>query len=82
PIIHKVFLGIRGAIVGLICSSVFKICKNNFVSYISYILFFVGFTLLLIFKISPILLIILGGIIGTLFTYFLPNKVRSILEVR
>jgi len=82
PVIHSIFLGIRGCIIGLIASSTLKICRKSFVSKISYIIFGMGFLLLLIFNINPILLIILGGLIGTTATYFIPNKVRSILEVR
>jgi len=82
PVIHKVFLGIRACIVGLICSSVLKICKNSFFHIISYLTFFIGLILLLTFHISPITLIVLGGVVGAIMTYFLPSKMNSILEVR
>ncbi len=82
PIIHSIFLGIRACIIGLIASSTLKICRKSFVSNISYLLFGIGFILLLVFSINPILLILLGAFIGATATYFIPNKIKSILEVR
>ena len=82
PLVHSIFLGIRACIIGLIASSTLKICRKSFISKISYIIFIIGFILLLIFNINPILLIIFGALIGAVATFFLPNKVRSILEVK
>jgi chromate transporter len=82
PIIHSIFLGIRACIVGLICSSVLKICRKSFISGVSYILFFGSFIILLLFKISPITLILVGTFLGAIMTFFLPNRVKSILEVK
>ena len=81
PIIHSVFLGIRGCIIGLIGSSVLKICKKSFISGLSYLIFIITFLLLLIFDVSPIFLILIGGSLGTLVTSFFPKWVKSILEV-
>jgi len=82
PVIHSIFLGIRGCIIGLICSSVLKICRKSFISNISYILFLMSFVILLLFKINPITLILVGIFLGVIMTFFLPNRVRSILEVK
>lgn len=82
PLVHSIFLGIRACIIGLIASSTLKICRKSFISKISYIIFIIGFILLLIFNINPILLIIFGALIGAVATFFLPNKVKSILEVK
>jgi chromate transporter len=82
PVIHSVFIGIRACIVGLICSSVLKICRKSFLSGVSYILFFGSFILLLLFKINPITLILVGAFLGAITTFFIPNRVRSILEVK
>ena len=82
PVIHSIFLGIRACIIGLIASSTLKICRKSFISGMSYILFFIAFILLLIFDINPILLIIFGALLGAAATFFLPNKIKSILEVK
>lgn len=82
PIINSIFLGIRACIIGLIGSSTLKICKKSFISGVSYIIFIIAFILLLIFNINPILLITLGALLGATATFFLPNKVKSILEVK
>jgi chromate transporter len=82
PVIHSIFLGIRACIIGLIASSTLKICRKSFISGMSYIIFIIAFILLLIFDISPILLIILGTLLGAAATFFLPNKIKSILEVK
>ncbi|OQY41530.1 MAG: chromate transporter [Fusobacteriia bacterium 4572_74] len=82
PVIYSIFLGIRACIIGLIASSTLKICRKSFISGMSYIVFIIAFILLLIFDINPILLIILGAFIGAAATFFVPNKIKSILEVK
>jgi len=82
PMINSIFLGIRACIIGLIASSTLKICKKSFISKISYIIFIVAFILLLLFDISPILLIVFGAMLGATATFFIPNRVKSILEVK
>jgi chromate transporter len=82
PLIKSIFLGIRACIIGLIASSTLKICKRSFISGISYIIFIIAFILLLIFDLSPILLITLGMLLGAAAAFFLPNKMKSILEVK
>ncbi|MEI6857860.1 chromate transporter [Psychrilyobacter sp.] len=82
PVIHSIFSGIRACIIGLIASSTLKICRKSFISGMSYIIFIIAFILLLIFDINPILLIILGALIGATATFFLPNKIKSLLEVK
>ncbi len=82
PLIKSIFLGIRACIIGLIASSTLKICKRSFISGISYIIFIIAFILLLMFDLSPILLITLGILLGAAAAFFLPNKMKSILEVK
>jgi len=82
PVIHSVFLGIRACIIGLIGSSTLKICRKSFISKISYIIFIIAFILLLIFDINPISLIVFGALLGATATFLIPNRVKSILEVK
>jgi len=82
PVINSIFLGIRACLIGLIASSTLKICRKSFISPISYLIFIIGFLLLLIFHINPILLIIFGILIAITITFFLPQKIKSILEVK
>jgi len=82
PVINSIFLGIRACLIGLIASSTLKICRKSFISPISYLIFIIGFLLLLIFHINPILLIIFGILIAISITFFLPQKIKSILEVK
>ncbi len=62
PIIDKVFLGIRPAIVALILSAVYKLTETAKLGYIAMIVSFVSALLIVFLGINPIYLIIVGAL--------------------
>ncbi len=62
PIIEKVFLGIRPAVVALIASAVYKMYKNSRLKGIRLIISIVSMLIIVFTNISPVYLILIGGI--------------------
>lgn len=65
PIIEKVFLGIRPAVVALISSAVYKLAKTSKFGYKKLLLSLVTVLAIVFLNISPVYLILAGGI-GTI----------------
>ncbi len=63
-IISLIFLGLRPAIVGIIFCAFLKMGRALDRKYINYVIVTITFLALVIFNISPVILIILGGISG------------------
>jgi chromate transporter len=80
PAVMAVFLGIRSCIIALIMNSVIKILKTSIKEGIGYLLFFISFLALLLFKVSPIIMIISGAVFGVAICVLLPKKIESILR--
>lgn len=62
PIIDKVFMGIRPAIVALILSAVYKMWKKSNFGYTKLIVAFVAMLIVVFVDISPIWIVIAGGL--------------------
>jgi len=62
PIIEKVFLGIRPAVVGLIASAVYKMYKSSKIKGIKILIAVASMLIIVFTDISPIYLILIGGI--------------------
>lgn len=62
PNVQKIFVGLRAGIAALILSSVIKISKNILKDKVGITIFLVSLILLVVFGISPILLIIAFGL--------------------
>lgn len=68
PIIEKAFLGIRSAVVALIASAVYKLMKSSNFSYPKLLMALLAVFAIVFFSISPIYLILIGGI-GSIIYY-------------
>ncbi len=65
PVFAGVMKGLRPAVIGLIgAAAVILITPDNFIDYKSWILFAVAFVIAMFVKISPIWLIVAGGVAG------------------
>lgn len=72
PILDQIFMGIRPAVVALILSAVYKMWKKSEFSYDKLIVVIGTILIIVLFDISPIWLVIAGGL-GS----FLINKIRD-----
>lgn len=68
PIIEKVFLGIRPAVVALIASAVYKMYKSSQIKGIRILIAIASMLVIVFTNISPVYLILVGGI-GAIFYY-------------
>ena len=68
PIIEKVFLGIRPAVVALIASAVYKLAKQSKFDYKKIFISILTVLVIVFLGVSPIYLILIGGI-GSVFYY-------------
>lgn len=62
PIIERVFLGIRPAVVALISSAVYKLAKSSNFGYKKLFISLLTVLIIVLLNISPIYLILIGGI--------------------
>lgn len=76
PIIEKVFLGIRPAVVALIASAVYQLTKRSKLGYNKLLISLVSMAAIVFFGISPIYLILIGGIGSIL--YFKGKRDREV----
>ncbi|MBZ2174938.1 chromate transporter [Schnuerera sp. xch1] len=67
PIIEQMFLGIRPAVVALIASAVYKLIKTSQLTNIRLLLAVVTTLIIIFTDISPIYLILIGGIFAILY---------------
>lgn len=76
-IVQYAFFGIRAGILALIIKAFFtmyKACPKNIVSHIIIV---VSFILVIVFEINPIIVIILGAIIGILYSYICARRFKN-----
>lgn len=72
PVVQRIFKSLRVTIVGLILAAgIALFVKENFIDYKSYIIFVSVLVGGLVFKIGSITLIILSGVAGAIFYYFI-----------
>lgn len=74
PIISRMFMGIRPAVVALIASAVYKMAKQSDLSRVRYIIALAVALIIVFTDISPIYLILFGGIFSI---FYYKNKPRS-----
>ena len=72
PIIEKIFLGIRPAVVALILTAVYKISYKSQLGYDKMVVGLLVALIIVFFKVSPIYLVILGAL-----SYVIINKVKA-----
>ncbi len=75
--VQKALIGIRGCVVALIAIAIIRMAKKSIISPIALGLAIIGFVLLLIFKVSPIIIILSGIILGIILTYFKRRKTHD-----
>lgn len=63
-VVQAIFTGLRPALVGLIFASVFSLARDAVFDLWGLILFFVFFGLLAVFRIHPILVILISAVLG------------------
>lgn len=80
PVISKVFLGIRPAVVSLIASSVVMLAKGLGFSVERVVLALTSFILIVFFDISPIFIILGGGILTGLYYNLIKKDEKVALE--
>ena len=68
PIVEKVFLGIRPAVVALIASAVYKMYKSSQIKGVRVLIAIASMLVIVFTNISPVYLILVGGI-GAIFYY-------------
>lgn len=73
-IIDKVFLGIRPAVVALISSAVYKLIKASKYKGSILMIPIVVSIAIVVFNISPIIVIVLAGIIGVVYNQYIVNN--------
>ena len=72
PILDKIFMGIRPAVVALILSAVYKIWKKSHLSYDKLVISLVTLIMIVFFGISPIWLVLAGAVGSVVY-----NKVKK-----
>jgi len=75
-VVGKIFLGIRPAIVGLIVSAVYRLGRQSKFGYKKYMISILTALLIVLFNISPIYLILIGGISSII--YYKNKKEKSV----
>lgn len=80
PIAQKAFMGARACIVALIGHSVWKMFKGSVTDKYGLGIFLIACILLFGFHIHPILLIVIGALIGLGLYQFFPQQLKDLLK--
>ncbi|NLR90040.1 MULTISPECIES: chromate transporter [Flammeovirga] len=80
PIAQKAFMGARACIVALIGHSVWKMFKGSVTDKYGLGIFLIACLLLFVFHIHPILLIIVGAMLGVGLYVALPKEMKNLLK--
>ena len=73
PVVANALMGIRAVVCALLSHTVITLAKKSLVDIVTAMIFIIGFVLCFIFDITPILVVIVGAIIG-----IAVNKVREV----
>ena len=73
PVVASALMGIRAVVCALLSHTVITLAKKSLVDIVTAMIFIIGFVLCFIFDITPILVVIVGAIIG-----IAVNKVREV----
>lgn len=73
PVVASALMGIRAVVCALLSHTVITLAKKSLVDIVTAMIFIIGFVLCFIFDVTPILVVIVGAIIG-----IAVNKVREV----
>lgn len=73
PVVASALMGIRAVVCALLSHTVITLAKKSLVDIVTAMIFIIGFVLCFIFDITPILVVVVGAIIG-----IAVNKVREV----
>ena len=73
PIVTSALTGINAIVCALLSHTVITLGRKSLVNVISVVLFIIGFVACFVFDITPILLVIFGGIVGIIY-----NKIKGV----
>lgn len=73
PVVASALMGIRAVVCALLSHTVITLAKKSLVDIVTAMIFIIGFVLCFIFDITPIIVVIVGAIIG-----IAVNKVREV----
>ena len=73
PVVASALMGIRAVVCALLSHTVITLAKKSLVDIVTAIIFIIGFVLCFVFDITPILVVVVGAIIG-----IAVNKVREV----
>lgn len=73
PVVASALMGIRAVVCALLSHTVITLAKKSLVDIVTAMIFIIGFVLCFIFDITPILVVIVGAIIG-----IAVNKIREV----
>lgn len=73
PVVASALMGIRAVVCALLSHTVITLAKKSLVDIVTAMIFIIGFVLCFVFDITPILVVIVGAIIG-----IAVNKVREV----
>lgn len=73
PVVASALMGIRAVVCALLSHTVLTLAKKSLVDIVTAMIFIIGFVLCFVFDITPILVVVVGAIIG-----IAVNKVREV----
>lgn len=73
PVVASALMGIRAVVCALLSHTVITLAKKSLVDIVTAMIFIIGFVLCFVFDITPILVVIVGAIIG-----IAVNEVREV----
>lgn len=73
PVVASALMGIRAVVCALLSHTVITLAKKSLVDIVTAMIFIIGFVLCFVFDITPILVVVVGAIIG-----IAVNKVREV----
>lgn len=76
PIVASALTGINAIVCALLAHTVITLGKKSLVNLVSAVLFIIGLVVCFIFDITPILLVIFGGIVGIISTKIKEGKTK------
>ena len=73
PIVASALTGINAIVCALLSHTVITLGKKSLVNVVSVVLFIIGLVACFVFDITPILIVIFGGIVGVVY-----NKIKEV----
>ena len=73
PIVASALTGINAVVCALLSHTVITLARKSLVNVISVVLFIIGLVACFVFDITPILLVVFGGVVGVIY-----NKIKGV----